>query len=67
MLDSFLNCKLCSYESGIVSLHGAIENRIIRLLECDEILNKDERNKLKLLINSKNLNPIGIRNSAIGG
>jgi hypothetical protein len=42
-----------------------LKKRIIRLLETNEIVNIEERNKLELLIKSKKFNPYCIRHSSI--
>ena len=42
-----------------------LKKRIIRLLETNELEDKEERNKVELLINNKRFNPYCIRHSSI--
>lgn len=42
-----------------------LKNRIVRLIETGEIQNKEEREKMKLIVTTKRFNPYCIRHSAI--
>jgi hypothetical protein len=63
---------ICNTENGKPMLPGAVydtmyllKKRIIRLLESGEIKDKNEREKLKYLVNTKKWNPYCIRHSSI--